>query len=492
MALIVKEVKLETSKANLIQAIVAKQNDCNSRFLKVTFLNEGEVIPFSPNSTVTINGERKDGLSKRFYGVVNEDHTATVPLHSWFLELDGTVNCDISMIDEEGRKLTTTTFVVMVEKAANNSEDISSDPEYDVLLNLIEDVSGTKQITPQGCSVEYRVASSGWKRILVSIRSIGGFLQLSLGKRGFGNVYQSVGLAATGYVEFAKQKAGCHPTLYQLYNNEFGDAKPSGKARITKVRIGYPKVGTTFPIPNEEGAYENPENPVNCYVDVYIEMDQNVEEHDPPSTVFGMNYLGSVTHHNCYVIDAEEEAKDVGMYGEELNFYELSLNPNADLYLPEGTIEAKTFKGLPLATATTPGILYLSGTENTDYRWGIRPVGADGTIGIARANEEEIDKREHKYKPITPFTMEYAVKSVIADVMKSQVKELPPEGKPNTVDLSTVQGDYIGQVGIREVYREDGPSGYFQTARKTYIYAGESSLGSMGHQWSEIATLIDE
>ena len=141
MAIITKAIKLETTQQNLIQAVIAKQNDCNSRFLKVTFLNEGSIIPLDSDSDVTINAERKDGSSKSFFGVVNDDDTATVPLHSWILELDGVVNCDISIIGTDGSKLTTTTFVVKVEKAANSSDDISSDPQYDVLANLVEELS---------------------------------------------------------------------------------------------------------------------------------------------------------------------------------------------------------------------------------------------------------------------------------------------------------------------------------------------------------------
>ena len=141
MAMIIKEIRLETTKQNLIQAVIAKQNDCNSRFLKVTFLDEGTAIPVPATAQVTINARRTDGEAKNFFGVVNEDDTATVPLHSWILELDGNVDCDVSILDSDGSKLTTTSFVVIVEKAACSSDDISSDPQYEVLVNLIEEVS---------------------------------------------------------------------------------------------------------------------------------------------------------------------------------------------------------------------------------------------------------------------------------------------------------------------------------------------------------------
>lgn len=141
MALIIKEIKLEVSKPNLIQAIVAKQNDCNSRFLKASLWDEGVQLPINPLSEVTINANRNDGASDSFFGEVNDDNTVTVPLHSWMLELDGTVNCDVSIL-VDGRRLTTTSFVVMVEKASNNSDNISTDPQYNVLADLIQQVEG--------------------------------------------------------------------------------------------------------------------------------------------------------------------------------------------------------------------------------------------------------------------------------------------------------------------------------------------------------------
>ena len=145
MIRIVKELNIEVAKPNIFQAVVAKQYDANSRFLKVTFVdNEKRIdIPLLDTTKVVINAERKDGQSKGFEGVINSDGTVTVPLHSWMLELEGTVICDISVIDtadNKEEKLTTTSFILLVEKAAYGGDDITSDPQYDVLLELIERV----------------------------------------------------------------------------------------------------------------------------------------------------------------------------------------------------------------------------------------------------------------------------------------------------------------------------------------------------------------
>lgn len=122
MAQIIKEINVEVAKPNLFQAIVAKQCDNNSRFLKATFVNENEKIEIDPTFNVTINATRPDGEHKRFEGVTNDDGTVTVPLSLWMLELTGTLYCDISIYNANS-KLTSTSFNVNVEEAACEDDD---------------------------------------------------------------------------------------------------------------------------------------------------------------------------------------------------------------------------------------------------------------------------------------------------------------------------------------------------------------------------------
>lgn len=145
MIQIIKELNIEVSKPNVFQAVVAKQYDMNTRFIKATFVDYGEkiTIPQSATLKVVINALRNDGLSKGFEGEINADGTVTVPLHSWMLELVGTVVCDISVIDtaeDDEKKLTTTSFTLIVEQAAWGGDDIASDPQGDVLIDLLNRV----------------------------------------------------------------------------------------------------------------------------------------------------------------------------------------------------------------------------------------------------------------------------------------------------------------------------------------------------------------
>lgn len=144
MAKIVKSLSLDVSLQNRIQAVLAKQYDKDSRFLKIRMLNEGEPITVEQTSIVTINASRADKESKAFAGEVNEDGTVTVPITYWMLELDDKVSCDISVTDALGRKLSTLNFTIDVEHANYAGDDISTDDNYDVLTQLIAEVSELK------------------------------------------------------------------------------------------------------------------------------------------------------------------------------------------------------------------------------------------------------------------------------------------------------------------------------------------------------------
>lgn len=146
MSIIVKQLSVDVAQENIFQSVIAKQYDTNSRFLTVKLTNEGEQITVSPTSVITINAAREDKQAKAFAGTVNEDGTVTVPITYWMLELDGIVKCDISVIDSEQRKLTTTSFTISVEAAACSETDITEDENYDILVTLIGQISDIQSV----------------------------------------------------------------------------------------------------------------------------------------------------------------------------------------------------------------------------------------------------------------------------------------------------------------------------------------------------------
>lgn len=126
MIKIVKKITLDVAKENIFSPVIAKQFDKASRYLQVQLTNEGTAINIETTSVVKINALREDGVSKSFGGTVNSDGTVTVPIAAWMLELDGYVNCDISIYDSE-RKLTSIGFKIYVEAATSDGDDMGTD-----------------------------------------------------------------------------------------------------------------------------------------------------------------------------------------------------------------------------------------------------------------------------------------------------------------------------------------------------------------------------
>ena len=145
MAQILREITVDVAQLNRFEAIVAKQYDKSSRFLKVQLLNQGDPILVEPSAVVTINARRKDEQAKVFAGEVNTDGTVTVPLTYWMLELDDIVKCDISIIVGAESVLKTTLFELYVQEAAADDQAISEDDNYDILLRLIQQVQETEE-----------------------------------------------------------------------------------------------------------------------------------------------------------------------------------------------------------------------------------------------------------------------------------------------------------------------------------------------------------
>ena len=156
MAQIIKEIRVDVSQPCNLQAILAKQYDCNSRFLKITLTDCGTKIDVSNTSKVTINTNRPDGQSKSFVGITNGDGTVTVPLPQWSLSIAGTLICDVSVTDtSKNERLTTMDIFVEVKEAANDNTDISENPDGEIRV-----ITPTQKIDENSSDDEYPSAKA--------------------------------------------------------------------------------------------------------------------------------------------------------------------------------------------------------------------------------------------------------------------------------------------------------------------------------------------
>lgn len=210
----------------------------------------------------------------------------------------------------------------------------------------------------EGVNANYDFTSPGWKRVLNIIRATNGSLNLGIAKTTNGKVTQALGVDFTGYVKFpADDFRNTKPVIYQRYNNIFGldpNEYPEKRAAITKVRVGYPT--------EEYGT-----NPVNCYVDIYVDFEPREGYED--YVAFNMSYSGKAASHNTSAIITETPAEDVGIYGEALQYYEFAVKVGPDIYT-EGEIEANKFIGDVEAEKVVANEFYAIG-ENEEREFNV-------------------------------------------------------------------------------------------------------------------------
>ena len=84
-----KEIYADVMQKDMVKTVIAKQYDCNSRFLCVRFASYGVIMQAAQDDVAIVNVQRSDGEAKAFRGTVNEDGSVTVPLTSWMSELAG-------------------------------------------------------------------------------------------------------------------------------------------------------------------------------------------------------------------------------------------------------------------------------------------------------------------------------------------------------------------------------------------------------------------
>lgn len=259
MAQIIKEITVDVAKRNLFQAIVAKQHDSNSRFLKVTLTNEGTTISVDTNSVVTINASRADGLASAFAGVVNADGTVTVPLTTWMLELDDLVKCDITVVDSESRKLTSTSFELEVETAAYGDSEIMEDENYDLLVSLlgnVADVTGECQRATQAADIATANAEDATSTALAAAESASGVASHlpTISANGYWMLWD---VEKGAYVEstyYARGENGGADGLY--VNPEDGLLYLTQNGELLGDGIALPDTGTGFDsVTFDEGGY---------------------------------------------------------------------------------------------------------------------------------------------------------------------------------------------------------------------------------------------
>ena len=220
-------------------------------------------------------------------------------------------------------------------------------------------------LTAEGLCQNYLLTTPGWKRIMVMTRGQSGQLNLNLGHNNAeSRIFQNLGLTIGGYVNFpngaygssygtyARNGDNSMPTIYQVYNNEFGDdvnKYPERRARIAKVRMGYPVPGTDYEQINDDGSVTTAKltNPINCYFDIYVDFDIAIATRS--GVQLQVSYSGKSNNNGVEPIVSETDATDIGIKKEQLTYFEFEPKMGVNLYDPNclnilNELESKNIK----------------------------------------------------------------------------------------------------------------------------------------------------
>lgn len=197
-----------------------------------------------------------------------------------------------------------------------NELNASLDDKSTKLNTLTEDLKTTQALSSQGRSSKYNITEGpGWYRILNLIRASNGTVTIGFGQSnrpltndGCGRSSQALAFDFTGYVWYPGQDKNNiaedigKPEFLLKYNNLFGDpnAMEKGMAQITKVRLGYPDVAAD----DWKNSEEQFDNPVNCFLDVYIDFPNPAVAADDGPEQININYTGYSNSHKTSLIDS--------------------------------------------------------------------------------------------------------------------------------------------------------------------------------------------
>ena len=140
---VLKKINVDLSRSGNTRLIFARQNDRDSRKLRIKLLDSGEDYPVNEEHVATLNVLRPDGDSFAVAAEVT-DGVVEVTLPYRALAVAGLVNCSISIYSEGDRKLTSDDFTLEVKEAHYKGDDIAEDEDVTLLISLISEISEMK------------------------------------------------------------------------------------------------------------------------------------------------------------------------------------------------------------------------------------------------------------------------------------------------------------------------------------------------------------
>lgn len=135
-----KDIQLEFNAESDYVTAGAKQLDINSRYLKITPLLDGNVMNISGNRIV-FSAQRPDKQTICNFASLNSDGTINVELTSAVLAVEGIVNCEIKIYDED-TLISSCPFYINVIGSIGDGTIVESEQytELTLLINELREI----------------------------------------------------------------------------------------------------------------------------------------------------------------------------------------------------------------------------------------------------------------------------------------------------------------------------------------------------------------
>ncbi|MBD5083004.1 MAG: BppU family phage baseplate upper protein [Clostridiales bacterium] len=133
-----QSITLDVNNCVEYKYINAKQGDIDSRFLRITLIENGEKIEPTNRCTASFRCLKPDGRICMNKSTINEDGTITAALTEQVLASAGTVRADVSLLDGS-TVLSSATFFIIVEAAPVSEGSALSSDEFLILVKATND-----------------------------------------------------------------------------------------------------------------------------------------------------------------------------------------------------------------------------------------------------------------------------------------------------------------------------------------------------------------
>ena len=183
MPQIVCKISLDVAINDAGQIIMAKQGDRASRLLSVTLTDNGAPLPIEADAAVLLNVCRGEERAV-FEGRVCPDGSALFALPSFALAEEGSVLCDVSVLDAAGGRLTSSHFSIAVEAAVVPDAAPSDSEDGDLIAGLLSEQI-LHPLSPKAVGGVYMLAPEVNRKYSVDLSDTGlitdkGWVPLSL------------------------------------------------------------------------------------------------------------------------------------------------------------------------------------------------------------------------------------------------------------------------------------------------------------------------